>query len=162
MFLYWAWNEIYWTDAWALVDYRNCCEAENEIFFKKSFANINLLSANPTKWSNTLSHSVGNLPTNCLSVFSHFVGLALTNVSFLYTLWRCFQSCFQRVQKVLNCCVNWPKMIYHNINCFCTVLSVPVILLAGSILNCFRSNFLFRGILTFIEKINRQLWLEIS
>ena len=35
------------------------------------------LSANPTKWSNTLKQLVGNLPTNCLSVFDHFVKLAL-------------------------------------------------------------------------------------
>ena len=38
---------------------------------------INSLSANPTKWSNTLKQFVGNLPTNCLSVFDHFVKLAL-------------------------------------------------------------------------------------
>ena len=38
---------------------------------------INLLSANFTKWSNTLKQFVGNLPTNCLNVFDHFVGLAL-------------------------------------------------------------------------------------
>ena len=35
------------------------------------------LSANPTKLSNTLKQFVGNLLTNCLSVFDHFVGLAL-------------------------------------------------------------------------------------
>ena len=38
---------------------------------------INPLSANPTKWSNTLKKFIGQLPTNCLSVFDHFVGLAL-------------------------------------------------------------------------------------
>ena len=38
---------------------------------------LNLLSANPTKWSNTLKQFVGKLPKNCLSVFDHFVGLAL-------------------------------------------------------------------------------------
>ena len=38
---------------------------------------FNPLSANPTKWSNTLKQVVGRLPTNCLSVFDHFVGLAL-------------------------------------------------------------------------------------
>ena len=38
---------------------------------------LNPLSANPTKWSNTLKQFVGNLPTNCLSVFDHFVELAL-------------------------------------------------------------------------------------
>ena len=38
---------------------------------------FNPLSANPTKWSNTLKQFVAKLPTNCLSVFDHFVGLAL-------------------------------------------------------------------------------------
>ena len=38
---------------------------------------INPLSANTTKWSNTLKQFVGKLPTNYLSVFDHFVGLAL-------------------------------------------------------------------------------------
>ena len=36
----------------------------------------NPLSANPTKWSNTLKKFVGKLTTNCLSVSDHFVGLA--------------------------------------------------------------------------------------
>ena len=35
---------------------------------------VNPLSANPQKWSNRLKHE---LPTNCLSVFDYFVGLAL-------------------------------------------------------------------------------------
>ena len=35
------------------------------------------LSANPEKWSNTLKQIVGNLPTICLSVFDHFMNLAL-------------------------------------------------------------------------------------
>ena len=38
--------------------------------------NINPLSVNFTKWSNTLKQFVGKLPTNCLSVFDHFAGLA--------------------------------------------------------------------------------------
>ena len=38
---------------------------------------FNPLSANPTKWSNKFKRFVGNLPTNCLSVFDHFMGLAL-------------------------------------------------------------------------------------
>ena len=38
---------------------------------------FNLLSANPTKWPNTLKQFVGKLPTNCLSVFGHFVNLVL-------------------------------------------------------------------------------------
>ena len=39
--------------------------------------NFNPLSAKPTKWSNILKQFVGNLPTNCLSAFDYFVGLAL-------------------------------------------------------------------------------------
>ena len=38
---------------------------------------INPLNAKPTKWPNTLKQFVGKLPTNCFSVFGHFVGLAL-------------------------------------------------------------------------------------
>ena len=38
---------------------------------------FNRLSANPTKWSNTLKQFVRKLPTNCFSVFDHFVGLTL-------------------------------------------------------------------------------------
>ena len=38
---------------------------------------LNPLSANPTNWSNRLKQFVGNLPTNYLSVFEHFVKLAL-------------------------------------------------------------------------------------
>ena len=44
---------------------------------KPCHAAFNPLGANPTKWSNTLKQFVGNLPTNCLSVFDHFVILAL-------------------------------------------------------------------------------------
>ena len=36
---------------------------------------FNPLSANPIKWSNTLKQFVDKLPTNCLSVFDHYVGL---------------------------------------------------------------------------------------
>ena len=42
------------------------------------------LSANPTKWSNTLKQIVGKLPTNCLSVYAHFLGLALKGLKTTY------------------------------------------------------------------------------
>ena len=42
---------------------------------------VNPLSANFTKWSNTLKQVAGKLPTNCLSVFDHFVGLALKGLN---------------------------------------------------------------------------------
>ena len=48
----------------------------------------NYLSANPTKWSNTPTQFVGNLPKNCLSVFDHFVGLALKGFIYLFTLFN--------------------------------------------------------------------------
>ena len=54
--------------------------AGNKQLVRKS-NNINPLSANPTKWSNTLKQFVGKLPTNCLSVSDHFVGLALKGLS---------------------------------------------------------------------------------
>ena len=45
---------------------------------KKLMINVflNPLNAKFTKWSNTLKRLVGKLPTNCLSVFDHFMGLA--------------------------------------------------------------------------------------
>ena len=41
----------------------------------------NNLSANSTKWSNKLKQFMGKLPTNCLIVFDHFVGLALKGLN---------------------------------------------------------------------------------
>ena len=37
---------------------------------------VNPLSANQTKWSTILKQFVGNMSTNCLIMFDHFVGLA--------------------------------------------------------------------------------------
>ena len=42
---------------------------------------FNPLSANPTKWSNTLKQFVDKLPMNCLSMFDHFVKLVLKGLS---------------------------------------------------------------------------------
>ena len=42
---------------------------------------LNPLSANLTKWSNTLKQFYGKLPKNCLSVFAHFLGLALKGLT---------------------------------------------------------------------------------
>ena len=50
-----------------------------KFLFKTSV--LNPLSAKYIKWSNTLKQFVGNLPTNCLSVFDHFVGLALKGLT---------------------------------------------------------------------------------
>ena len=48
-----------------------CKLIKSEIFQHMVMTVNNPLCANPTKWSNTLKQ----LPTNCLSVFDHFVGL---------------------------------------------------------------------------------------
>ena len=53
---------------------------------------FNPLSANSTKWSNTLKQFVGNLPTNCLSVIDHFVKLTLKGLMFsVFCSKRCLQ-----------------------------------------------------------------------
>ena len=43
---------------------------------------LNPLNAKFTKWPNTLKQFVGKLPTNCLSVFGHFLGLALKGLRY--------------------------------------------------------------------------------
>ena len=48
-----------------------------QLYLKKIEFSINPLSAYFKKLPSTLKQFVGNLPTNCLSVFDHFVGLAL-------------------------------------------------------------------------------------
>ena len=42
---------------------------------------IKSLSASFTKRSNALKQFLGKLPTNCFSVFDHFMGLALKGLS---------------------------------------------------------------------------------
>ena len=78
------------TGEWFIIYiYQNCSLLIDEafrifwIFRTFFFINSNFLSANPIKWSNTLKQFVGNLPTNCLSVFDHFMGLALKGLIFL-------------------------------------------------------------------------------
>ena len=74
--------------------YGNLGTTETESFWLRADILLNSLSANPTKWSNTLKQCVCNLPTNCLSVFHHFMGLmlkGLTHVSPVFnfhTSWK--------------------------------------------------------------------------
>ena len=55
-------------------------QAERE---KKEFSGklVKPLSANPTKLSNTLKQFVDKFPSSFLSLFDHFVGLALKGLS---------------------------------------------------------------------------------
>ena len=59
--------------------FKNICE---QLLLYIMLERINPLSANPPKWSNTFEQYVGKLPTSCLSVFDHFVGLALKGLSY--------------------------------------------------------------------------------
>ena len=57
------------------------------------YAVFNPLSANPTKWPNKLKQFVGKLPANCLSVFDHFLKLALKGLRNLlvFTIYPMFR-----------------------------------------------------------------------
>ena len=72
-------------------------------FNTRRFA-LNFLSANPTKWSNTLKQFVGKLSTNCLSVIDHFVELALKGLNylryFLFQVWNMVQLEFTNLNDV--------------------------------------------------------------
>ena len=64
---------------------------------------FNPYSANLTKWSNKLKQFVGKLPTNCLSLFEHFVGLALKGLRIIgtrrlntYQLYNCLTELNKR------------------------------------------------------------------
>ena len=48
-----------------------------KVLNKSNTTSFHPLSANLTKWPNTLKQFVSKFPTNCLSVFGHFVNLAL-------------------------------------------------------------------------------------
>ena len=45
------------------------------------------MNANFKKWSNTLKEFVGKLSANCLSVFYHFMGLALKELNYCLANW---------------------------------------------------------------------------
>ena len=83
---------------------------------------INPLSTNPTNWSNTLKHFVGNLTTNCLSVFDHFVKPALKGLSifeFTHLRFRWWWICvyfwsiclFWQQNKIIVMLLHWKSLI---------------------------------------------------
>ena len=69
---FYCFNKIHLAHLRSFLRFRlyNSCLCNNQNVF-------NAICGNFTKWSNTLEQFVGKLPTNCLSVFDHFVGLAL-------------------------------------------------------------------------------------
>ena len=52
-----------------------------KIYDPNKYLNLNPLSSNLTKWPNKLKQFVSNLPRNCLSVFDHFVILAVKGLN---------------------------------------------------------------------------------
>ena len=60
------------------------CGGHKNNFRLKFRSFFNPLSANFTESSNTLKQFVGKLPTNCLSLFDHFVGLELKGLKHVY------------------------------------------------------------------------------
>ena len=84
-------NEI---DYYKLLDSTHTFLTQTLLFGNSSFTtndntkiiNFNPLSANLTKWSNTLKQFVCKLPTNYLSESDHFVGLALKELNIDFVL----------------------------------------------------------------------------
>ena len=77
---------------------------------------FNPLSANPTKWSNTLKQFVGNLPTNCFCAFDHFVILALKGLKTSYCVKA--NSNFEihhilLISLINNCCIKYVSRVEH-------------------------------------------------
>ena len=72
---------------------------------------INSLSASLTKWSNRLKQFVGKWPTNCLSMFHHFVGLALKGLTEI-TAAKYHHAFFPSIELNKMLCAMW----YHFYN----------------------------------------------
>ena len=98
---------IYWCNCF----YKSpsCLYWDQKNFFLCFFTYNTYVSHNFTKWSNTLKQFVGKFPTNCLSVFDHFVGLALQGLSFWQDLFLFL------VTSQLNLCFDKDILIFvHN------------------------------------------------
>ena len=72
---WWRWNiKTCWL-------FQNIFQTFNRAPPMEPLFKINPLNANPVKWSNTFKQFVGKLPTNYLSLFDHFVGLAFKGLT---------------------------------------------------------------------------------
>ena len=79
--IFWVWLTI--SRVWRL-NGKKSWKFDSFLEDLQNICSINPLSANPTKCSNTLKQFVGKLRTNCLSVFDHFVGLALKGLRSIF------------------------------------------------------------------------------
>ena len=93
--------------SWNIIHFWQKRAHQSTIF--QTFECFNPLSANPAKWSKTLKEFVGNLPTNGLYVFDHFVGLALKGLMKLHPIPHAiFETARSRFIQVLHhCLVSW-------------------------------------------------------
>ena len=73
-------------ESWKSILRKSQLELFNKLIEENAFNFFNSLNANYTKWSNTLKQFVGKLSTNCLSVFDHFVKLALKGLNSIMNL----------------------------------------------------------------------------
>ena len=69
-----------------------------------NIAHFNPLNANFIKWSNTLKQFVGNLPTNCLSMFDHFVGLVLKGLRNCRACKKSYVSLQKNIKNIAHGC----------------------------------------------------------
>ena len=73
-------------ESWKSILRKSQLELFNKLIEENAFNFFNSLNANYTKWSNTLKQFVSKLSTNCLSVFDHFVKLALKGLNSIMNL----------------------------------------------------------------------------
>ena len=73
-------------ESWKSILRKSQLELFNKLIEENAFNFFNSLNANYTKWSNTLKQFVDKLSTNCLSVFDHFVKLALKGLNSIMNL----------------------------------------------------------------------------
>ena len=73
-------------ESWKSILRKSQLELFNKLIEENAFNFFNSLNANYTKWSNTLKQFVGKLSTNCLSVFDHFLKLALKGLNSIMNL----------------------------------------------------------------------------
>ena len=126
----------------------------------KEFSHFNTLSANPTKWTNTPKQFVGKLPTNCLDVFDHFVGLALKGLTSFFLLPRKIKGLiFKRI--ISSFLALSPKFEMSATNCWkylltATTFSQKLFIETGDLVNSEKQ------IVIFIATIQKQLMIDVA
>ena len=106
---------------------------------------ISPLSANPTKWSNTLKQLVGKLRAN-LSVFDHFVKLVLKGSVFFTLCYYCFYLIKTNLLVYFHPQPTTKFILYIENICLCRHIYIYIYNLKYRILNYFLQGWHFRAI----------------